>query len=68
MEHETSGTTQALTYLALTLGLAIILKYLFTSRTPANIPPFPAKPYPLLGHLPYLAGDVKKLMAEWTKS
>ncbi|GFR87781.1 hypothetical protein ElyMa_004232200 [Elysia marginata] len=73
MESDKSGqvealTSQVLTYLALTLGVAMLVKYLLTSRPPKDIPPFPAKPFPLLGHLPYLKNGIRKKVAEWTET
>ncbi|KAK3787005.1 hypothetical protein RRG08_052636 [Elysia crispata] len=61
-------TSQTLTYVALTLGLIALIKYLLTSRPPANIPPFPARAYPFMGHLPYFRNGLRKQLEEWTKS
>ena len=61
-------TSQTLTYVALTLGLIALIKYLLTSRPPANIPPFPARAYPFMGHLPYFRNGLRKELEEWTKS
>ncbi|KAK3774460.1 hypothetical protein RRG08_066690 [Elysia crispata] len=61
-------TSQVLSYGAMTLSLAVLLKYLLTARVPENIPPFPAKPYPILGHVTYFKDGVRKQMIAWTKS
>ncbi|GFS25905.1 cytochrome P450 II f2-like protein II [Elysia marginata] len=73
MESETSWTvnamtSQVLTYVALFLSMVALVKYLLTSRPPANIPPFPAKPYFFLGHLPYFRNGVREKLAEWSDS
>ncbi|RUS83558.1 hypothetical protein EGW08_008664 [Elysia chlorotica] len=73
MAHETPGraedqTNHALTYLALSLGLVWLVKHLVSSRAPANIPPFPAKPYPIIGHLPYFKNGLKDQLTAWRKS
>ncbi|RUS81456.1 hypothetical protein EGW08_010796, partial [Elysia chlorotica] len=60
--------SQAFTYLALTTSVALLVRYLVTSRLPANIPPFPARAYPVLGHLPYFRDGLREQMAKWTKS
>ena len=60
--------SQILSYLVVTLGLAVLFKYLFTSSVPNNIPPFPIKGYPILGHLPYLKRGVREQMEKWQKS
>ncbi|KAK3742044.1 hypothetical protein RRG08_066692 [Elysia crispata] len=61
-------TSQVLSYVAKTLSLAVLLKYLLTARVPENIPPFPAKPYPILGHVTYFKDGMRKQMIAWTKS
>ncbi|KAK3796746.1 hypothetical protein RRG08_047359 [Elysia crispata] len=61
-------TNQVLVYLALTLGLILLVKYLLSPRPPHNIPPFPAKPYPIMGHLPYFKNGLKKQLEKWTES
>ncbi|GFS01756.1 hypothetical protein ElyMa_001106000 [Elysia marginata] len=73
MESEASGkaeelTSQVLTYLTLTLSVVALVRYLLTSRPPANIPPLPAKPYFLVGHLPYFKKGTRKMLAEWSNS
>lgn len=61
-------TTQTLTYLAVALALAVLVKYLLTSSAPPNIPPFPARAYPIFGHLPYLKNGSREQMDRWNKS
>ncbi|GFR71719.1 cytochrome P450 II f2-like protein II [Elysia marginata] len=73
MESVTPGmvevlTGQLLTLLALTLSVVLLVKYLLTSRHPENIPPFPTKPYFLMGHLPFFKKGARKQLAEWTTS
>ncbi|RUS79918.1 hypothetical protein EGW08_012306 [Elysia chlorotica] len=63
-----SWTSQTLTYIAVTLVLVVVIKYLLSSSVPHNIPPFPARAYPILGHLPYLKNGSREQMDKWTKS
>uniref|UniRef100_A0A0B7AYY9 Cytochrome P450 n=1 Tax=Arion vulgaris TaxID=1028688 RepID=A0A0B7AYY9_9EUPU len=53
-----------LSYLAVALGAILLVKWLF--RKQVNIPPFPVKPYPILGHLPFLKKTPRETVAEWT--
>ncbi|GFN76902.1 cytochrome p450 2u1 [Plakobranchus ocellatus] len=58
-----------LAYTAVVIGVIYLVKSVIRPTYPANIPPFPEKPYPILGHLPYLAkGDRRKKMLEWRKT
>ncbi|GFN74308.1 cytochrome p450 2u1 [Plakobranchus ocellatus] len=41
-------------YVAITLAFILMVKSLVKPTYPSNIPPFPARPYPILGHLPYV--------------
>ncbi|RUS90052.1 hypothetical protein EGW08_002165, partial [Elysia chlorotica] len=54
-----------LTYAALTLVLILLVKALVKPYMSGNIPPFPAWPYPLLGHLPYLASGQRHKLREF---
>ena len=70
-ELETPSVIDALSsttlyYLVVTLSVVLLLKYLFTSSLPANIPPFPARAYPMLGHLPYLKKGTREPLNKWT--
>ncbi|KAK3785054.1 hypothetical protein RRG08_052678 [Elysia crispata] len=67
-ERLETWSSQILTYLALTLGLVVLVKYLLTHRVPDNIPPFPARPYPVLGHLPYLMHGLRDQLNTWTEA
>ena len=49
------------------LGLLYLLKTLWKPEYPDNIPPFPAKPYPVIGHIPYLAKGQRQAMKEFRK-
>ncbi|GFO26201.1 cytochrome p450 ii f2-like protein ii [Plakobranchus ocellatus] len=58
-----------LAYTAVVIGVIYLVKSVIRPTYPANIPPFPEKPYPILGHLPYLAkGDRRKKLLEWRKT
>ncbi|GFO35323.1 cytochrome p450 ii f2-like protein ii [Plakobranchus ocellatus] len=57
--------TSVLYYLGITLGLVLLVKYLLGSKSTTNIPPFPAQPYAILGHLPYLKKGMRNQMKEW---
>ncbi|KAK3747517.1 hypothetical protein RRG08_009498 [Elysia crispata] len=48
-------------YLALTLGVIVLVKYFFRSRQPA-------KPYPILGHLPYFKNGLRDQLEKWKMS
>ncbi|KAK3791958.1 hypothetical protein RRG08_052668 [Elysia crispata] len=67
-ERLETWSSQILAYLALTLGLVVLVKYLLTHRVLANIPPFPARPYPVLGHLPYLMHGLRDQLNTWTEA
>ncbi|KAK3768653.1 hypothetical protein RRG08_065947 [Elysia crispata] len=67
-ENLGAWTRQVLTYSALTLSLTVLFKYLLSSRAPKNIPPVPVRPYPILGHLPYLKKGMRKQIEEWKNS
>jgi cytochrome P450 len=54
-----------LVYVALTLALVWVVKALL--QRPANIPPFPVKPYPIIGHIPFLKKSPRETIGEWVK-
>ncbi|KAK3786845.1 hypothetical protein RRG08_061396 [Elysia crispata] len=60
--------SKVLTLLAVSLGLAMLVKYVFTSNVPHNTPPVPARAYPGLGHLPYFRNGTREQLSKWTKS
>ena len=49
------------------VALVVILVVSSWASPPANIPPFPARPYPILGHLVYLSKDARDVVMNWTK-
>lgn len=54
-----------LVVLAIALMVIVVVNSLF--RTPANIPPCPVRPYPILGHLPYMSKDPRNVIFDWSK-
>lgn len=57
--------SSALVLLIVTLFVTFVIKSWL--ELPPNIPPLPARPYPILGHLPYLV-DPRKQLLEWKKT
>ncbi|GFO10046.1 cytochrome p450 ii f2-like protein ii [Plakobranchus ocellatus] len=55
-------------YAAITLAFILLVKSLVKPTYPSNIPPFPARPYPILGHLPYLMKGQRAKIQEWRKT
>ncbi|GFO42262.1 cytochrome p450 2u1 [Plakobranchus ocellatus] len=53
---------------AAVIGVTYLIKSIFWPSYPANIPPFPEKPYPIIGHLPYLAKRQREKFQEWRKT
>ncbi|KAK3797172.1 hypothetical protein RRG08_015147 [Elysia crispata] len=49
------------------VALVVILVVNYWASSPPNIPPFPARPYPILGHLVYLRKDARHVVMDWTK-
>ena len=73
MAAQTSQTfddlkNQTLIFLAFSLSLIALIRYLSRSKVPDNIPPFPVRPYPFVGHLPYLKNGMRKQLNDWTNS
>ena len=51
----------------LALVLVVVLMVSSWARTPANLPPCPARPYPILGHLVHMAKGPDKVIMDWSK-
>ncbi|GFS02740.1 cytochrome P450 II f2-like protein II [Elysia marginata] len=51
----------------LLVTLIVILVVQAWLHTPPDIPPLPARPFPVVGHLPYMANPRRKLM-EWRET
>ncbi|KAK3774221.1 hypothetical protein RRG08_050729 [Elysia crispata] len=64
----TLWSTVTLGYAALTLCLILLVKTLVKPYMSGNIPPFPARPYPILGHLPYFANGQRQKLLEFRKT
>ncbi|GFR98049.1 RNA-directed DNA polymerase from mobile element jockey-like protein [Elysia marginata] len=47
--------------------LLVILVVKSWTSSPANLPPCPARPFPVLGHLVHLRKDARRVMMEWRK-
>lgn len=47
--------------------LLVILVVRSWASTPANLPPCPTRPYPILGHLVHMAKDARRVMMDWNK-
>ncbi|KAK3737803.1 hypothetical protein RRG08_063209 [Elysia crispata] len=58
----------SLTYALISLAVALLVKAVLFPSTPDNIPPLPARPYPILGHLPYLLTGQRQKLLDWRKS
>ncbi|GFO20394.1 cytochrome p450 2u1 [Plakobranchus ocellatus] len=56
-----------LSYIAVFLGVFLVVKTLIQPYTQTNIPPFPVRPYPILGHLPYIAKGQRAKLNEFRK-
>ena len=50
------------------VALLVILVVGSWARAPANIPPYPARPYPILGHLPYVSEKPREVIMKWSKA
>ena len=51
----------------LAVALLVILVVSSWARTPANLPPCPVRPLPILGHLAHMAKDPEGVIMEWSK-
>ncbi|BFZ12387.1 hypothetical protein BsWGS_15427 [Bradybaena similaris] len=58
-------TSVPLLLLAATLAVFFLIKRRL--QNPGNIPPFPVKPYPILGHLPLLKKSPRETIAQWAE-
>ncbi|CAG5120658.1 unnamed protein product [Candidula unifasciata] len=58
-------TQYPLLFLALTLAAVLLIKRWL--HNPGNIPPFPARPYPIVGHLPLLKKTPRETIAKWAE-
>ncbi|GFN90136.1 cytochrome p450 ii f2-like protein ii, partial [Plakobranchus ocellatus] len=65
----TSGlfSLPTLCFTAITLAFILLVKSLVKPTYPSNIPPFPVRPYPILGHLPYVMKGQRVKIQEWRK-
>ena len=55
-------------YAAASVCAAVLIKSLVYPSFPGNLPPFPVRPYPILGHLPYLTKGQRQKLVEWRKT
>ncbi|GFO20396.1 cytochrome p450 2u1 [Plakobranchus ocellatus] len=57
-----------LSYVVVILCVFLVIKVLLQPYIQTNIPPFPARPYPILGHLPYIVKDQRIKLNEFRKT
>ncbi|BFZ07228.1 hypothetical protein BsWGS_10267 [Bradybaena similaris] len=62
----TSLSLPILAYVAIGLALTLVVKSWL--KHPRNLPPCPVRPYPVLGHIPYMKDDRRKTLKEFRKT
>ncbi|KAK3733030.1 hypothetical protein RRG08_002632 [Elysia crispata] len=55
------------TLVIVAVTLLVILVVSSWTRTPANLPPCPVRPFPVLGHLAYMSKDPRGVIMDWSK-
>ncbi|RUS78661.1 hypothetical protein EGW08_013588 [Elysia chlorotica] len=60
--------TPSLVYAVVSLALVLLIKSALFPPLPDNIPPFPVRPWPVLGHLPYLLTGQRQKLLDWRKT
>ena len=51
------------------VAVALLVIFVVSSwaKTPVNLPPCPARPFPVLGHLLYMTKDPRGVIMDWSK-